>query len=228
MLSVRYEVDAPQTEEEAHEIQRQLAKKVRLGDQFRTVVGVDVAYSRDDKWGYAAATVLSTNNWSTTHSQRLKLPVTRRYESGMFGFREAPLLVQVLCKLAVEPDLIIVDGNGLAHPRRFGLACHVGYVLDFPTIGVAKTWPSGCRQTPATLPKKRGSKAALLHDPSGDRVGFEVHTQENTKPIYVSPGHRVSVEQAASLALRCAPWFRNPEPLRQADQLANKFREEDS
>jgi deoxyribonuclease V len=145
----------------------------------------------------------------------------------MLGFREGPLCIEVLKKLVVDPDLILVDGTGIAHPRRFGLACHVGYTLDFPTVGIAQTWPSGCRQTPATLPKKRGSKAALLHDPSGDRVGFEVYTQDNTEPVYVSPGHRVSVEDAVSLVLRCSPWFKSAEPLRRARQLANTFRDED-
>jgi deoxyribonuclease V len=227
MLEVRNKVPFPDTEEEGHEIQVRLARLVRLGERFRNVAGVDVAYSRDDKWAYAAAVVVSTTNWSVVHSQRLKMEVPWPYESGMLGFREGPVCLAVLKKLAIEPDLILVDGCGLAHPRRFGLACHVGYALDFPTIGVAKTWPAGCRQASATLPKKRGSKSALLHDPSGDRVGFEVHTQDNTNPIYVSPGHRVSVEDAASLVLRCSPWFKNPEPLRQADQLANAFREED-
>jgi len=228
MLEVRNKIASPKSDEEAHEIQVRLAREIRLGERFRTVAGVDVAYSRDDKWGYAVAVVLSTTNWSIVHSQRLKLPVTRGYESGMFGFREAPLLIAVLTKLVVEPDLILVDGNGIAHPRKFGLACHVGYTLDFPTVGIAKTWPSGCRKSPATVSKKRGSKTALLHDPSGDRVGFELYMQDNTNPVFVSPGHRVSSDDAASFALRCSPWFKNPEPLRQADQLANAFRDEDA
>lgn len=228
MLSVRNSVPTPQTDEEARDLQVHLAREVRLGERFRNVAGVDVAYSRDDQWGYAVAVVVSTTNWSVVHSQRMKLPVSRRYEAGMLGWREAPLLLEVLCKLAVEPDLILVDGCGIAHPRRFGLACHVGYALDFPTVGVAKTWPSGCRDTPATIPKKRGSKKGLLHEPSGDKVGYEVHMQDNANPVYVSPGHRVSVDDAASLALRCTPWFKNPEPLRHADRLANEFRQEDA
>lgn len=223
-----HEVPFPKSTEEGHEIQTLLARSVRLGDRFRTVAGVDVAYSRDDTWAYAVAVVLSTTNWSMVHSQRVKLGVPWAYESGMLGFREGPLAVEVLTRLAIEPDLVLVDGCGVAHPRRFGLACHVGFVLDFPTVGVAKTWPAGCRQVAATIPKKRGSKAALLHDPSGDKVGFEVHMQDNANPVYVSPGYRVSVEDAASLALRCSPWFKTPEPLRQADQLARAFRDEDA
>lgn len=228
MLEVRNPIPFPDTAEEGHEIQARLSRLVRLGDRFRNVAGVDVAYSRDDRWGYAVAVVLSTTNWSVVHSQRAKLEVPWGYEAGMLGFREGPLLVEVLTRLSVDPDLILVDGCGIAHPRRFGLACHVGYALELPTIGVAKTWPPGCRQTPATLPKRRGSKAALLHDPSGDRVGFEVHMQDNAGPVYVSPGYRVSVEDATSLALRCTPWFKNPEPLRQAEQLATAFRDEDT
>jgi deoxyribonuclease V len=226
MLRVRHAVPVPATDEEAHDIQRRLAREVRLGERFRNVAGVDISYSRDDRWAYAAAAVLSTTNWSVVHSQRVRLEVPRPYEAGMLGYREGPLMIEVLTRLAVEPDLILVDGCGVAHPRRFGLACHVGYSLDFPTIGVAKTWPAGCRQTAATLPKKRGSKAALQHDPSGDCVGYELYTQDNINPIYVSPGHRVSAEDAASLILRCTPWFKNPEPLRQAGRLANAFRDE--
>ena len=225
MLRVRNKIGLPATTEERQELQTRLSREVRLGGQFRHVAGVDVAYSSDDKWAFVAAVVLSTNNWSVVHSKCARLEVPYPYEAGMFGFREAPLLLDVLESLAVEVDLVMVDGNGLAHPRKFGLACHVGYALDFPTVGVAKTWPPGCQKTPATMAKKRGSKSALLHDPSGDRVGYEVYTQDNTNPIYVSPGHRVSVDEAASFALRCAPNFKNPEPLRQADQLANQFRE---
>lgn len=227
MLHVRNEIPTPTSPDEAREIQVRLAREVRRGEQFKYVAGVDVAYSKDDQRAYVAAVVLSTANWAKVSEQRLQLPVPAPYESGMLAWREAPLVLEVLTKLPVEPDVILVDGNGIAHPRRFGLASHVGYALDHLTVGIAKTWPSGCKNTPATLLKRRGSKAALLHEGSGEILGFEVHTQNDTNPIYVSPGHRVSAEEAASLALRCSPWYRYPEPLRHADQVANAFRKDE-
>ena len=227
-MKVHHEISTPATEAEAHEIQTELARRVRLGEQFKHVAGVDVAYSRDDKRAYVAVVVLSTTTWRPVHDQKAILPVPRPYESGMLGFREAPLMLEVLTRLAIEPDLILVDGNGIAHPRRFGLACHVGLALDHPTVGVAKTWPSNCRATNVNFRgQPRGAKAALLLETGGHRVGYELFTQENTNPVYVSPGHRVSVEDAASLVLRSAPHYRVPEPLRAADQLANAFRREE-
>lgn len=227
MLHIRNEVSEPATQEEAHELQMRLSRELRLGERFQTVAGVDVAYSKDDKTAYVAAVVLSTTNWRPISEQRVVLPVGRPYESGMLGWREAPLMLEALTRLPVEPDLIVVDGIGLAHPRRFGLACHIGHALEHPTIGVSKTWPPGCRDIAATVEKRRGNKTALLHDPSGDLVGYQVHTQDNTNPIFVSPGNRVSVADSASLALRCSPWFRLPNPIRAANEAANTFRNDE-
>jgi deoxyribonuclease V len=225
-MHVVVDVREPLSPEDAIQIQNDFARGVRLGEQFKNVAGVDVAYSRDDERAYVAAVVLSTTNWKIVHEQKVMLPVKMRYESGMLGFREGPLMLEALTRLAVTPDLILVDGNGLAHPRRFGLACHVGISLDHPTVGVAKTWPAGCKQTGAVVARQpRGGKAALLLETGGHKVGYELFTQPNTNPIYVSPGHRVSVEEAASFALRAAPHFRKPEPLRMADQVANAFRD---
>lgn len=227
MLHIRNEVPDPQTPEEAHETQQRLARELRFGDRFQTVAGVDIAYTKDDKWAFVAAVVLSTTNWRPVSQQLVKLPVTRPYESGMLGWREAPLMLEALTKLPIEPDLIVVDGNGIAHPRKFGSACHIGYALEHPTVGVAKTWPPGCKDIPATVEKRRGNKTALLHDPSGDKVGHQVYTQDNTNPIFVSPGNRVSVDEATNLVLRCTPWYRLPEPVRAANEAAAKFRHED-
>lgn len=226
-LHIRNEIVDPDDEETARQLQERLSRELRLGSGFRTVAAADVAYSRDDEWGYVAAVVLSTTNWSVVHRQRLKMKVTRPYQSGMLGFREAPLLLEALLRLPREPDLVLVDGSGTAHPRRFGLACHVGYALDHPTVGVAKNWPAGCDGRKASVPRKRGTKSALLHDPTGAKVGYELFTQDETNPVYVSPGNRVDVEGAANFVLRCAPWFRLPEPLRAADQAANEYRREE-
>lgn len=223
-LRIRNEIVDPVDDDAARELQTRMHRDLRLGNHFRTVAAADVAYSLDDEWGYVAAVVLSTTNWSVVHQQRLKMKVERRYEPGLLGFREAPLLLEVLVRLPGEPDLILVDGTGIAHPRKFGLACHIGHALDHPTVGVAKLWPPGCDDSKVVVPRRRGSKRALLHDPSGDRVGYEVFTQDNTNPVYVSPGNRISLDEAVSFVLRCAPWYRIPEPLRAADHAANEYR----
>jgi deoxyribonuclease V len=226
VLHIRNDIPDPTSDEEAYEVQRRLAREVRLGERFRTVAGVAVAYSNDGERVYVAATVLSTTNWRPVSQQLVQPPVTRPYEAGMLEWGEAPAMVEALTRLPVEPDLIVVDGSGIAHPRKFGTACHVGYTLDHATVGVTELWPTGCRDIAATVEKRRGNKTALLHEVSGDKLGYQVYTQNVLDPIFVSPGHRVNVEDAASLILRCTPWHRMPEPLRAAREAADKFRTE--
>lgn len=226
MLEVRRTVPDPVNDDEAKEIQTRLAREIRQGQGFKLVAGVDVAYSKDDERAYVAAVVLSTTNWRPVADQRVRLSVPRTYDANLLGWREGPLVLEALTRLSVEPDLILVDGNGTAHPRKFGLACHVGYALDHPTVGVSKIWPRGCKDVKATVPRRRGTKTALAHEVSGDTLGYELYTQHENDPIYVSPGHRVSCDEAVSFVLRCAPWHQSPEPLRAAEELALKFRNE--
>jgi deoxyribonuclease V len=223
-LHVKNEIVDPEEDGVARGIQTTLSREIRLGDQFRTVAAAAIAYSRDEKWGYVAAVVLSATNWSVVFRQLLKMPVTRPYEPDLLGFREGPLLLEALVRLPREPDLILIDGSGIAHPRKFGLACHVGLALEHPTVGITKYWPLGCKQAKCTVARRRGSKTALLHETSGDRLGYEVYMQDNTDPVYVSPGHRVSLDDAVSVALRCTPWHRLSEPIRAAENAANEHR----
>jgi len=212
----------PHDPEEARAVQASHARLVRTGMGFRNVAGVALAYSPDESEACVVASVLSTTNWKTVQEQRAVLPVSRPRDSEMQGFREGPLMLHVLERLAIEPDLILVLGDGVAHPRRFGLACHVGVAIDHPTVGVSVLWPPGTRRPAVSFAGslRRGTKTAMCHDPSGDIVGFALCTQDNQDPIYVSPGHRVSPEDAVALALRAAPWFRMPEPLRVAEMAA--------
>ena len=224
-MKIRRQIPEPSGPEEAVEIQSTHAREVHLGQGFHLVAGVDVAYSRNDERAYVAACTLSTSNWSVVHEQRRVLPVARRYESGFLGFREGPLVLEALLQLPSEPDLILVDGNGIAHPRKFGLACHVGVALDHPTIGVAKTWPRGCVQIQAEIGEpRRGTKVAILHEKSKEPVGWQLVTQAEVDFVYVSPGHRVGLEDAATLVLKCSPWYRLPEPLRAAHRVAQEMR----
>lgn len=147
-MQVKVAIPDPSDGAEARDVQSSHAKLVRLGMRFRNVAGVAVAYSADEMEACVVASVLSTTNWKTVHEQRATLPVQRPRDPEMQGFREGPLMLAVLARLAVEPDLILVSGDGVAHPRRFGLACHVGVALDHPTIGVSSLWPPGTKRPP--------------------------------------------------------------------------------
>lgn len=139
------------------------------------------------------------------------------YVPGLLSFREAPASLDALERLGTEIDLLLVDGHGVAHPRRFGLACHLGVLADLPSIGVAKSRLVGRHEEPA---EERGSREALV---DGDEVvGAVVRTRAGVRPVFVSVGHRVGLETAVELVLRCAPRYRLPEPIRQADRLSRR------
>jgi len=226
VLDPRNIIGEPESPEDAREIQIELARELKFGTQFRNVAGVVVRVSKDDKRAYVAATVVSTTNWRPISQQLKVFDVERPYDPELLGWRVGEFMVGTLRHLPVEPDVIFVEGNGIAHPRKFGLASHVGYRLDHPTIGVAPLWPRGCRELPATVEKRRGSKTVLLHELSGDPLGHQVYTQINEDPIFVSPGHRISVDEATNMALRCSPWFRMPQPILEAEKAAVSFLKE--
>jgi deoxyribonuclease V len=142
-------------------------------------------------------------------------PVTYPYIPGLLSFREVPVLLAAIERLQVLPDLFLCDGHGLAHPRRFGLACHLGVRLDHPTIGCAKTLLSGHH---ARLGTARGATALLQE--KGQTLGAVVRTRENVRPVYVSIGHRVTLQDAIAVSLGCSPRYRLPEPLRIAHTMA--------
>jgi len=141
-------------------------------------------------------------------------PVAFPYVPGLLSFREAPALVAAFRRLSVEPDAFMFDGQGLAHPRRFGLACHVGLLLDRPSLGCAKSILIGGGETPA---QDRGSTTPLIHH--GQTIGEAVRTRDGVRPVYVSIGHRISLRVAVDLTLQCSTRYRLPEPTRLADKL---------
>ncbi|MBA4184484.1 MAG: endonuclease V, partial [Acidobacteria bacterium] len=138
------------------------------------------------------------------------------YVPGLLSFRETPVAVKALEKLTVAPDLILCDGQGLAHPRRFGIACHIGLIVDVPTVGVAKSLLVGKFEN---LGETRGSTAPLMH--RGEQVGVVLRTKDKVQPVYVSIGHRISLKTATGFVLQCAPKYRLPETTRLADKLAS-------
>jgi len=147
-------------------------------------------------------------------------PLRFPYVPGLLSFREIPALLAAFQSLRVSPDLIFCDGQGYAHPRRFGLACHLGLLLDVPAIGVAKSLLIGKCKDPA---RKAGSTAALVDTETGEQIGAAVRTATGVKPVYVSQGHRISLERAIEFTLAVTDGFRIPRPTRDADHFVNKI-----
>jgi len=212
---------APATEAEAIAEQDRLRPQVSpLGPApapLRRIAGLDVAYAVDDSRVAGAITVLDADTLDVLETATVLRPVEFPYVPGLLAFREIPALLDCLAKLSHVPDVLVCDGYGLAHPRRFGLACHLGVLTDLPTFGVAKTAFIGTFADPAA---DRGSHSALTDGP--ERIGTVLRTQQSTKPVFVSVGHRIGLDAATELTLRLTPKYRLPETTRQADQASRR------
>ncbi len=204
------------TEVEALTLQQDLAAKVVKADQFQQInfiAGVDVAYAKESDKLIAAVVILDANTLdvieTTTAEDISRFP----YIPGLFSFRELPSLIKAFAKLQHKPDLVVCDGQGYAHPRRFGLACHLGVIFDIPTVGCGKTRLLGEFEVPDT---ERGAIAPLIDNT--EVIGNVLRTQTGINPIYASIGHRVSLTTATEWVLKLSPKYRLPETTRQADQ----------
>ena len=209
----------PQTIEEAIAIQEQLRSEVITENQLETVryvAGVDVGYDNTDAVSQAAVTVLSFPDLQLQQQAVVRCPTAFPYIPGFLSFREVPAVLDALEKISPMPDLILCDGQGIAHPRRFGLACHLGVLTGIATIGVAKNRFIGEH---SEVGLDRGSWQPLQD--GGQTVGAALRTQTGVKPIYVSIGHKVSLISAIEYVLRCALKYRLPETTRLADQLTS-------
>jgi deoxyribonuclease V len=204
----------PSTPAEAIAVQEELRGLVDPTDTDgppRYVAGLDVAYVGDR---LAAAVVVLDGDTLAEVDRAVVHGETRfPYVPGLFAFREVPALLAALEQLATTPELLVCDGHGLAHPRRFGLACHLGVLTGIPAIGAAKTSFVGSH---GELAQERGATAELVD--GGEVVGAAVRTQDGVKPVYVSVGHRVSLETAVDRVLQLAPRYRLPETTRLADR----------
>ncbi|WP_037910405.1 endonuclease V [Actinacidiphila yeochonensis] len=187
----------------------------------RLVAGLDVAYAGDGRGTgdrvAAAVVVVDTAELRVVERTTATAATGFPYVPGLFAFRELPVLVEALRRLEAVPDLLLCDGHGLAHPRRFGLACHLGVLTGLPTAGVAKT-PFIGSYDPDALGPGRGSHADLVD--GGETVGRALRTQDGVKPVYVSTGHLVDLDTACAHVLALAPRFRLPETTREADRLS--------
>jgi deoxyribonuclease V len=185
------------------------------------VAGGDVAFTRDGKHLIAGWVVWDIDAQAVVETAVALLPVRFPYVPGLLSFREAPALIAAARKLEIEPDAFMFDGQGLAHPRRFGIACHVGLLIDRPSLGCAKSRLCGEADAPAAA---RGSSQPLHLD--GRTLGRVVRTREGVKPVFVSVGHRMTLQNAVRLTLRCCTKYRLPEPTRLAHQLVTSCRED--
>ncbi len=206
------------TSTQAAKLQETLRVQVEPHDGFdaiHTVAGIDLGYDPSGRVARAAVVLLSFPDLLPKERCTAQRPVTFPYIPGLLAFREMPAALAAFERLQTTPDLVLCDGHGLAHPRRFGLACHLGLWLDLPTIGVAKRLLVGSHPP---LDEKRGAWVPIRHE--GVTIGAALRTRCGVRPVYVSVGHRVSLESAVALTLKCAPRYRIPEPLRQAHRLA--------
>lgn len=201
---------------EAGKLQRRLARYVRetpLLHPLRTVAGVDVGVKGGR--ARAAVVVVDVNTLTPLAQTVYEMPVPFPYVPGLLAFRELPAILAALERLPALPDVILCDAQGRAHPRRLGLASHLGVLIDHPTVGCAKSRLVGSHPP---LPEARGAWVPLQDNE--EVVGAVVRTRAGVKPVYVSVGHRITLEEAIQVVLACSPRYRLPEPLRLAHRLS--------
>lgn len=207
---------------EARRLQDELAPRVEQGPpldpgEVRYVAGADVSTQGDE--GYAAVVVLSFPDLTVVEVQGVEAELTFPYVSGLLAFREIPPVAEALRKVRTPVDAVIFDSQGLAHPRRMGLASHLGLFLDVPSVGCAKSRLCGEHAEPAP---EKGGREDLVH--RGEVVGRVLRTRTSVSPVYVSVGDRIDLPSAVELTLACCGRYRLPEPTRQAHHAANRLR----
>ena len=208
------------TPKEAVRIQQELHSRIVIEPiephNIRLIAGVDVGLLRGAKFARAAIAVLNYQSMEVVEHVTAELPVTFPYIPGLLSFREMPVILKALQNLATQPDIFMVDGHGYAHPRRFGLACHLGVWLNQATIGCGKSILIG-KQAP--LGNQRGDIAYL--EDEGKIIGAALRTRDAVRPVYVSLGHRTDLTSAIQITLDCGRGVRLPEPIRCAHRLAS-------
>lgn len=208
------------TADAAIALQQTLRNQIVTTDQFgeiNQVAGVDVGFEDSGNTTRAAVAVLSFPDLQLQEQTIARRPTTFPYIPGLLSFREVPAVLDALEKLKLLPDLLLCDGQGTAHPRRFGIACHLGLLTHLPSIGVAKSLLVGKH---AEVFDEKGSWQPLEH--KGETIGAVLRMRPKTKPLYISPGHRVSLSTAIDFVLRCTTKYRLPETTRFAHKLASE------
>lgn len=205
------------TPAEARRIQTELRGCVELCDRLgdvRLIAGADVALDLTRRRAIAGVIVFRFPGLEEVERASAVRPLTFPYVPGLLSFREAPALLAAFVRLRHSPDLLFFDGHGYAHPRRFGIACHLGLLLDRPSIGCAKSLLIGEHEEPAPA----GGSRAPLRD-QGETIGAALRTRDRVRPVYISIGHRISLDRAVEFALAASDGFRIPRPTRLADHF---------
>ncbi|MEM8804995.1 MAG: deoxyribonuclease V [Cyanobacteria bacterium P01_G01_bin.38] len=209
----------PETVADAIALQNQLRHQVITTDKLglvRTVAGIDAGFEQDGTVTCAAVVTLSLPDLALLEQAIAYQPTRFPYVPGILSFREVPTVLDAIAQLKIEPDLILCDGQGIAHPRRLGIASHLGVLIDKPTIGVAKSRFIG---THGELSEEKGAWVPLMD--KDERIGAVLRSRSRTKPLYISSGHQISLETAIDYVLKCTPKYRLPETTRLADRLAS-------
>jgi len=213
------------TPTQAIALQKELAQRIIREDRFgevHTIAGVDMAINEQNGMARAAVVLLSFPELEILERHVYEEPIRMEYIPGLLSFRETPCIIGAFAQLKQQPDLVMVDGQGIAHPRRLGIASHLGLWLDLPTIGCAKSILTGSHEA---LSEEAGSWVPLKY--RGEIIGAVVRTRTRVNPMIISLGHRISLESSIRYVLLCTKGYRLPEPTRQADKLSkqNDWRE---
>ncbi len=209
---------------EGIELQKKLRREIKLTPLEslpKTVAGADVSYNKGSNIFFAGIVLLSFPDMEIIDEVSAVGRVDFPYIPGLLSFREGPLLIEAFRRLETAPDLIIFDGQGIAHPRGLGIASHMGLILNIPSIGCAKTKLCGDFDEPGL---EKGSSSPLLM--KGKEIGAVLRTKAGIKPLFVSPGHLVDIRDSMDIVLTCSKKYRLPEPTRQAHLLVNRVRRE--
>jgi deoxyribonuclease V len=205
--------------QQATTLQKQLSQQVVTKDDFgelKIVAGVDVGFEQGGDVTRAAVALLSFPDLQPLEQAIARRPTSFPYIPGFLSFREIPAVLDALELLQTQPDMLLCDGHGIAHPRRLGIASHLGVLLSMPTIGVGKSILVGRHEE---LAQERGQWQPLIH--KKEVIGAALRTRAGYKPLYISPGHRVSLETTIQIVMQCTPKYRLPETTRRAHNLAS-------
>ena len=210
------------TPREAVRLQQTWRERVETQDRFgpvQYVAGADLAFDPATNLAFAGVIVYRLPALEEVERRMARRKLRFPYVPGLLSFRESPVLLAAFARLRISPDVILIDGHGMAHPRRFGIACHLGLLMDRPTIGCAKSILVGEADE---LDDQAGSTAALID--KGEKVGVVLRTRDHVRPIYVTIGHRISLESAVRIVAQCLDGFRIPKPTREADHWVRDLR----
>ncbi len=201
-------------------LQQRLQQHIETTDRFshiELVAGIDVGFEDSGRTTRAAIVILRFPSLEPIEHVLCRRPTSFPYVPGLLSFREIPAVIEAMKDLKQQPDLLLCDGQGIAHPRRFGVACHLGLLTDIPSIGVAKSRLIG---THSDIPEEKGAWVPLMH--ASECIGAVLRSRSGVKPLYISSGHRVSLETSIQIVLACTNRYRLPETTRAAHRLASK------